>query len=347
VVALATLVGCGTSGSGDSGGLPGPLADYAWAVGDRGTILATDDGGAHWRAQDSGTTHQIGSVAFADTDHGWALANHRGSDGVTSAILITDDGGETWRASESVTTGFGLADVACADKDHVWVVGQSSDGAALILASTDGGATWQRQVVDLPDEIVSTVAADDASHVWASSFQFDPQGPDSRILQSTDGGHHWQVGQNIPLGIVGMAPASSTSCWVVGIPCRPNRNSLALGDADGVSWQQEPKAAWDSWIDGIVRLDESRIGLYGSDAASGSFWVGTGEDADWTSAGFSDGVSPRAVAFVDSTRGWALGDGAGGKNVILTTADGGATWTRLYEGPRTPGLKDVACPSQG
>ena len=344
VVALATLVGCAAS---DLYGSSTDLTDYAWAVGARGAILATNDGGAHWHAQDSGTTHRIRAVAFADAERGWAIANGKATGGVASAILTTGDGGETWTTAHSLTTRFGLTDVACADRDHAWVVGQSAEGDALILASTDGGATWHRQPVDLPNEIVSVVVAGDASHVWASSFEFDPKGPDSRILQSADGGLHWQVGQNIPLAIIGMASASPTSCWVVGIPCRPNRSSLGLGNADGVSWKQTPQDSWDSWFDGIVRLDGSRIGLFGSSGdVSGSFWIGTGKDAGWARAAFSHGVTPHAVAFIDSAHGWALGssDGWDGEHQILTTADGGASWTRSYQAARTPELSDITCP---
>jgi photosystem II stability/assembly factor-like uncharacterized protein len=345
VVAVAALVGCGSKGI-DGSGTTARLADHAWAVGAHGTILATSDGGAHWRAQDSGTTHEIGSVAFADTEHGWALANHARIDGVASAILATDDGGKTWSRSESLTTRYGLADVACADRDHVWVVGQSSEGDALILASTDGGATWVRQRVDLADEIVSVVAASDTSHVWASSFQPDPQGYDSRILQSADGGAHWQVGQDIPLAIVGMTPASATACWVAGIPYKQNPSSLALGDAGSVSWKQAPEHAWA--LEGIVRLDASQIGLFGSGDVSEGFWAGTGQDADWTRAVFPDAVTPRAVAFADATHGWAVGwsDRSGSEDVILATSDGGATWARSYGDAQTPQLTDIACPSQ-
>lgn len=59
------------------------------AVGDRGTILSTYDGGATWEAQESGTAQNLNAVFFVDSSTGMAV----GSDG---AALRTTDGGITW-----------------------------------------------------------------------------------------------------------------------------------------------------------------------------------------------------------------------------------------------------------
>ena len=66
-------------------------------MGTDGTILATSNGGATWKAQSSGTTETLYGVAFANASDGWAV-------GQIGTILATSNGGATWNAQNSGTT---------------------------------------------------------------------------------------------------------------------------------------------------------------------------------------------------------------------------------------------------
>jgi len=55
-------------------------------VGGSGTILATTDGGATWKAQNSGTTVILIGVALANATDGWAV-------GTGGIIVATTTGG--------------------------------------------------------------------------------------------------------------------------------------------------------------------------------------------------------------------------------------------------------------
>jgi photosystem II stability/assembly factor-like uncharacterized protein len=90
-------------------------ADRGWAVGNSGTILVTDDGGANWAPQVSGTTNQLEGVAFVDADRGWAV-------GFFGTILVTADGGATWTTMDPGTTA-SLMEVAFVGADRGWAVG--------------------------------------------------------------------------------------------------------------------------------------------------------------------------------------------------------------------------------
>ena len=61
----------------------------AWAVGTRGAILITADGGTTWHLQTSGTSRDLAGIHFTDRQHGWAV-------GFANTILKTTDGGQTW-----------------------------------------------------------------------------------------------------------------------------------------------------------------------------------------------------------------------------------------------------------
>jgi photosystem II stability/assembly factor-like uncharacterized protein len=48
-----------------------------------GTIVHTLDGGLHWTAESSGTTHPLERIYFTDRDHGWAV-------GFGGSIIVYD-----------------------------------------------------------------------------------------------------------------------------------------------------------------------------------------------------------------------------------------------------------------
>jgi photosystem II stability/assembly factor-like uncharacterized protein len=59
---------------------------HGWAVGEKGTILATTDGGANWRPQDTGQTRHFFGVHFLDAQRGWAV-------GAGGLLALTRNGG--------------------------------------------------------------------------------------------------------------------------------------------------------------------------------------------------------------------------------------------------------------
>ena len=67
-----------------------------WAVGGKGTVLATANGGATWRRQKSGTTRDLNGVSFIDASHGWAV-------GDLGVIVATSNGGHSWKKQRSGT----------------------------------------------------------------------------------------------------------------------------------------------------------------------------------------------------------------------------------------------------
>ena len=144
----------------DIGGDGGPTAlqsvtfadpVHGWAVGNSpadgdglpvGLIMATDDGGATWNAQDAssaGKEAELYSVSCVDAKRGWVVGLSLNSDGVTkhSVILATSDGGATWLAQNPGASGnsSGLLSVSFVDATHGWAVGELGDSAARLVGS--------------------------------------------------------------------------------------------------------------------------------------------------------------------------------------------------------------------
>ena len=93
------------------------FADAArgWAVGARGRIFATADGGRTWRAQASGVTDDLFDVKFVNQREGWVA-------GAGGTLLHTADGGASWSIVPSGTTHT-IERLCFADAARGWAVG--------------------------------------------------------------------------------------------------------------------------------------------------------------------------------------------------------------------------------
>lgn len=137
------------------------------AVGERGIVLLSDDGGAQWRQVAVPVSVTLTAVRFADDKHGYAV-------GHGATVLTTSDGGETWvrrldgrqaaqlalaaaqagsdaaarrDAERLVADGPDkpLLDVLVQDAQHAVVVG----AYGLAFATADGGNTWTSWIAGL------------------------------------------------------------------------------------------------------------------------------------------------------------------------------------------------------
>ena len=89
-----------------------------YAVGDRGEILYTNNGGKDWQSQDSQTTECFGGTHFVNESVGWAVAEF-------GTMLHTKNGGRTWESQETNTVYFLLG---------VFFVDERTDGRLVSAA---------------------------------------------------------------------------------------------------------------------------------------------------------------------------------------------------------------------
>ena len=75
-----------------------------WAVGDRGVIWHTDDGGSTWHEQQSNTVCNLSGIDMVDDHRGSAVGGEcqQGRAATRGIVLRTDDGGATWTAAPSL-----------------------------------------------------------------------------------------------------------------------------------------------------------------------------------------------------------------------------------------------------
>ena len=87
-------------------------AQQGWAVGDRGVIWHTADGGHHWELQTSGVDCPLRPSSLSTLSMAWRRAARPGRSAMRShgVWLETRDGGEHWRVDRNLLLAHGADD---------------------------------------------------------------------------------------------------------------------------------------------------------------------------------------------------------------------------------------------
>jgi photosystem II stability/assembly factor-like uncharacterized protein len=287
-------------------------ADRGWAVGDRGTILATTNGGQEWHAQKSPTTPRLESVWFVDANTGWAAGGMATpySSLSSGVVLHTTDGGRTW-APLTKTPLPRLRSIRMFDQ-RGWAAGESNSVfPAGVFSTTDGGRTW------------SSVPAT-RFESWTSGHFFSPHaalliGRQSRVAR-IDRGRLDGASLNLPNPSTPrkIALMSNQRGWLVG-----DRGLVRMTHDDGRTWRSPtgelPALAKSCDFSALSARDQS-VWIAGSPGSV--VWHSADGGRTWAVHPTGQNVPIQSLCFVDRHRGWAVGE----LGTILATRDGGKSW---------------------
>jgi photosystem II stability/assembly factor-like uncharacterized protein len=267
------------------------------AVGERGHVLLSDDGGTSWRqARSVPMRTLLTAVWFVDAERGWAV-------GHDELILATTDGGETWsRSHHAPQREQPLLDVWFADASTGVAVG----AYGAYFATTDGGRSWQRRTFEAapppgapppseddefaPDYHLNAVAGDGARW-WIAAEA-------GELYRSDDAGASWRALPSPYSGsLFGLLPLGGDSLLVFGL-----RGHLFRSDDGGQSWR-ELESGVTAMLTDAIRLDDGSItvvGLAGTVLRSrdgGASWVNSQQDDRKGLSGIAS-ASPDALLVV-------------------------------------------------
>lgn len=291
-----------------------------WAVGDRGLILATINGGKHWQRQPSGASCRLECVHFIDADNGWAAGgiSHPYTHASRGVLLRTRNGGRTWAQDQALLVS-GLKRVKFFNEAQGWAFGESS---ALfpsgVFTTEDGGRSWS-SVGGLP------------TPGWLAGDFVDPltgavAGRSGTVATVRRRSLEQSLTPGFGLrGLHRMTLSGPATGWLVG------DGGLVLTTVDlGATWQTP---AGDP--DDVVgrHFDWRAVDVHGPRC-----WVGGSPgsrilhspDSGQTWEAFATGqnLPILGLSFVDDQRGWAVG----ALGTVLATSDGGRTWQRQRSG---------------
>jgi photosystem II stability/assembly factor-like uncharacterized protein len=185
---LAVLAGADGPPAGEEWAIEAPLASASLlldvaardgvmvAVGERGHVLVSRDGGRAWTQARVPTRALLTGVFMHDAKTGWAVGHDH-------VALRTDDGGLTWtRVHAAPEKERPLLDVWFADAQRGLAVGAYGE----LLATSDGGATWAARPVNGGDDFHLNhiaVARDGTVYLAAEA---------GRLYRSDDAGETFQ-----------------------------------------------------------------------------------------------------------------------------------------------------------
>jgi len=291
-----------------------------WAVGDRGVIRFTDDGGQHWRTQHSGVDCPLQSVCFIDADNGWAAGGwtHPHTHKTTGVVLRTRDGGRHWTALQRGMLP-ALKRTQFFDAATGWALGtRSALYPAGVFYTDDGGRHWS----PVPGGVGSGWLAGDFRHRNGGVLA----GRDGSLATAMRAGIRRSRTPNLGLRhLRRMRLVDPTGGYLVG------DGGLVLTTVDGgLTWQM-PVGPLPRGV--IEQFDFSALAVCGPRAwVAGSPGTRVLHTPDggrtWEMLHTGQNLPIRALSFVDPYHGWAVG----ALGTILATRDGGRSWHRQHCG---------------
>jgi len=197
-------------------------ATHGLIVGDRGTILGSDDAGKTWQARKSGTTNHLLTL--------FSVGNEVWTGGYDGVLLHSSDGGRTWE-QQKTPSGLAIESIYFLDNVHGWAVGW----AGTILRTADGGKNWEAIKTSAASWSLSGVYFKDLKVGWVVGFQ-------GQLMRTDDGGLTWKAqppkdakGEPIRVWLKGITADSSNRVWVAA-------DDQLLMSADGQTWTATPTA---------------------------------------------------------------------------------------------------------
>ncbi len=147
----------------------------AIAVGERGHVLVSTDGGRKWRQAEVPTRRMLCAVFVLDEEHVW-VAGH------DAIILFSSDGGLSWsRQYFAPEEEAPLFDIWFENPRHGIAIG----AYGLFLETFDGGQTWQSRYLSEEDPHLFAIT-ETPQHVLYIAGEF------GTILRSSNLGQSWQ-----------------------------------------------------------------------------------------------------------------------------------------------------------
>ena len=297
--------------------------DVGWVVGVT-SLSQTVDGGSTWRQVGEPSDHPLVTVDFVSQSVGYGLTT-------TGQLVHSTDGGASWSPVGLQSAGSALC-FGSAQTGYV------SDQSGDVLVTSDGGTTWTRRYsspVGTADFVPFWTGLSCAGQdVWQEIQVLDPQTQGSApyvVSFSADHGSTWSV------------IAANSSDASLGIPQAPSPVQ-DLVDVVG-------SALGDGFLIGFP-AGGFALSIVGMDGANGPTpatvpALASGPSPPQRSNGY---LTVYGASFV-GTDGWILlNDNAVGspdapqtQTYLLTTTDGGASWSVLLAGsPQAP--PSPACP---
>lgn len=256
------------------------------AVGERGTILVSNDRAASWRRATTPTRATLTAVSFpasAMPRRGWAVGHE-------AEILVSVDRGLTWSLQyqgKNRTDSF--LDVIAVDERLAIAVG----AYGLYASTEDGGATWTPRRIREEDAHLNRISAGPTGKLYIA-------GEAGTLLRSSDRGGTWrEIRSSYQGSFYGILPLGETSLLAHGL-----RGHVFRSEDDGATWR-EVRVPAPALLACALRVPGRGILLAGQ---ARTLLVGRDGDAAFTSLGEPPATAIAELLDLGNDRVLALGE---------------------------------------
>ena len=296
-----------------------------FAVGDRGVVWKSIDGGLSWNFISTPTTATLESVCFLTDQIGWIAGGDvlPGSQQPVGVLLATSDGGETWSDVSSIALPY-IMSMRFFDLESGVVCGPSTWNCPTgVMSTTDGGQTW-------------TTVDGAASAGWRSGAFINR---DHGVLGGRRGantvlGNGRVLPDRSALGLRTVHDCtahSSGRCWMVG-----DGGLLRRSDNLGASWSppdQRLPREWEQQTDLLgVTASNDRVWCVGRPGRV--VWHSPDAGATWERQPTTDDTPLEAIAVATSADGDGVRACAVGSMGRIVISHNGRDWQTVRGGER-------------
>ncbi|PYS73049.1 MAG: hypothetical protein DMF69_05975 [Acidobacteria bacterium] len=282
-----------------------------WAIGSKGTLLNTADGGKTWQLKSASTTDVLRDIFFVDENNGWLVCevnvyDLKTKDQPRAYLMRTTDAGEQWERVEikGVDVDARLVRAVFSRGGRGWAFGE----AGAIFATRDGGSNWTRLQSPTRHLLLGGVFIDE-DRGWLV-------GAGTTIIQTSDGGDTWRLSR--------LTNAGPTAIRFGATSFVDNRLGWAVGSG-GVVYRTINGGR--TWLPQTSGVDVDLYDVKFLDALEG--WaVGAEGTIIYTNDGGLHWTTERSgtphplerIFFADRTHGWAVGFGGTVVNYVRSEA---------------------------
>jgi photosystem II stability/assembly factor-like uncharacterized protein len=268
-----------------------------WAVGSRGTLLSTSDGGKSWQKSNP-TEDAIRDIYFSDESNGWLVCERniydlQSNDEPRAYLMKTTDGGQQWKRVNRQGAAFDarLMRAIFTRSGRGWAFGEGG----AVYTTHDGGASWIKLQAPTPYLLLGGTFIDENSG-WLV-------GAGATILQTSDGGDTWhrsRMPDTARLRFNAVSFVDTRLGWAVG-----SAGSVYRTTNGGLSWQAQTSGVAVDLLD--VKFLDAREGWAVGNEGTVLHTMDGG--MHWTSERSPTPHPLERIFFTDRTHGWAVGFG--------------------------------------
>jgi photosystem II stability/assembly factor-like uncharacterized protein len=337
----------------DLRGVSCPAPRTCFASGGQGIFLSSEDGGVTWRVRldrrpprNSRSVGGFGRLNCPSVIDCIVISTglEAGSN-LRYGVAITSDSGTTWTDTFIGIGHVGATSIDCPALGECFLTLPAP--LDRIVETTDGGRTWEPQFAGL--ELAPEIEAISCP----TSFDCIVVGANGTLGQTTLAGADWTL-TPVPLGSLNaIVCPQAQDCYAVG-----EAGNLVVSHDGGASWQSQsvPRIAGPA-----ERVSTSTVAFTGIDCTSPTECIAVGTDVStdttgsavvfgttdgglsWSLLHRSEAGGLRAIDCPSTAACYAVGPGAGGRQILLSS-HGGAMWSRQDVRGLTS-LIDIDCPA--